>query len=151
MKSAGRSWLSIHRKRLKGICRAFKHTVIAFELDKNENTLSFVLGEENETSFQLPVEWCPMLEEPLSSPFLYELPDIDLLKRAIYYVTPMSMCGRASGRAPVPQFPGVQFATAPPLAAIREGYRNSIRRPCPTASSICLDRKFGISGPFSAD
>ena len=100
----------IHRKRLKGICRAFKHTVIAFELDKNENTLSFVLGEENETSFQLPVEWCPMLEDPLPSPFLYELPDIDLLKRAIYYVTPMSMCGRASGRAPVPQFSGLQFA-----------------------------------------
>jgi hypothetical protein len=47
-----------------------------------------------------------MLEEPMSSPFHYELPDIDLLKRAIYYVTPMSTCGRA----PLPQYPGVQFA-----------------------------------------
>jgi hypothetical protein len=95
----------IHLTRLKGICRAFKHTVIEFELDKNENTLSFVLGEENETSFQLTVKWCPMVEEPLPSPFLYELPDIDLVKRAIY-VTSMSLCDRA----PLPQYPGVQFA-----------------------------------------
>src|ERR1700730_12610008 len=73
----------IDRTCLKGICRAFKHTVIEFELDKNENTLSFVLG--NKFSFQLTADWCPMLEEPLSSPFLHELPDIDLLKRAIYY------------------------------------------------------------------
>jgi len=41
--------------RLKGICRAFKYTVIEFELDKDENTLSFVLGEESEISFQLTV------------------------------------------------------------------------------------------------
>jgi hypothetical protein len=33
--------------RLKGLCRAVKHTAITFELDKNENTLSFVVGEEN--------------------------------------------------------------------------------------------------------
>jgi hypothetical protein len=138
---------AIDLTRLKGICRAFKHTVIEFELDKNENTLSFVLGEENETSFQLPVEWCPMLEEPLSSPFHYELPNIDLLKRAIYYVTLMSTCGRA----PLPNIQACNLPTAAPLAAIREGYRNSIRRSCPTASSIYLDRKFGISGPLSAD
>jgi hypothetical protein len=96
----------IHRKRLKGLCEAFKHTVIEFEFDKNENKLSFVLGEEHEKSFQLSVEWCPMVEEPLSSPFLFELPDTDLLKRAIYYVTPMSM----GDRAPPPQYPGIQFA-----------------------------------------
>jgi hypothetical protein len=42
----------------------------------------------------------------LPSPFLYELPDIDLVKRAIYYVTSMSLCDRA----PLPQYPGVQFA-----------------------------------------
>jgi len=61
----------IHQTRLKGICSAFKHTVIEFELDKNENALSFVLGKENEISFQLPMEWCPMLEKPLPPPFLY--------------------------------------------------------------------------------
>jgi hypothetical protein len=97
---------AIHQTRLKGVCSAFKHSVIEFELDKNENTLSFVLGMENEFSFQLPVEWCPMREEPMSSPFLFELPDIVLLKRAIYYVSPMSMCDRA----PLPLYPGVQFA-----------------------------------------
>jgi hypothetical protein len=99
-------FFEIDLTRLKGLCRAVKHTAITFELDKNENTLSFVVGEENETSIQLPVGWWPMLEEPMSSPFHYELPDIDLLKRAIYYVTPMSTCGRA----PLPQYPGVQFA-----------------------------------------
>ena len=98
---------AIHLTRLKRICRAFKHSVIEFELDKNENTLSFALVK-NETSFQfqLTVEWCPMLEKPLPSPFHYELPDIVLLKRAIDYVTPVSTCGRA----PLPQYPGVQFA-----------------------------------------
>jgi hypothetical protein len=96
----------IHQTRLKGICSAFKHSVIEFEWDKNENTLSFVLAKGNEISFQLTAEWCPMLEEPMSSPFHYEVPDIDLLKRAIYYVTPMSTCGRA----PVREYPGVQFA-----------------------------------------
>jgi hypothetical protein len=124
---------AIHQTRLKGICRAFKHSVIEFELDKNENTLSFVLGMENEFSFQLTVEWCPMLEKPLPSPFLYELPDIDLLKHAVYYATPMSTCCRA----PLPQYPGVQFAD-------RTAYGGYLRGLSKFHSAALPDGKFNL-------
>jgi hypothetical protein len=122
---------AIHRTRLKGICSAFKHSVIEFELDKNENTLSFVLGME--FSFQLTVEWCPMLEEPLPSPFHYELPDIVLLKRAIDYATPMSTCGRA----PLPQYPGVQFAD-------RTAFGGYLRGLSKFHSAVLPDGKFNL-------
>ena len=113
--------IEVRKLFLANFCEAFEHgdKVLEFEFDENEKCLVYTEEGDDKiiSSIRIPAERRPMPDNSLSTLTLYDVPEIDMLRKAIDYVGPMSL------RKAPDDFPcrGIQFAERTAFGAYRDG------------------------------
>ena len=112
--------IEVRRLFLANFCEAFEHVdkVLEFEFDENEKCLVYTEERHDKiiSSIRIPAERRPMPDNSLSTLTLYDVPDTDMLRKAIDYVGPMSL------RKAPDDFPcrGIQFAERTAFGAYQD-------------------------------